>query len=352
MKIRIRFAAILLAGMLSAAPMLAHAQQSRTIAVPTSKKWQHAETGLIVPQSLAGLPRTAIADSGANELDVSVQFGDPQTTHLTLYIFRPALASVPVWLDRVEAQIVNREAFGKATPGGETIAFTPPHAAAASALRRVYVPGKPPFTATGAAMLPLGEWLVAARLSSTSLDPAALDAQLVEVFGGLGWPMPAAGATPAPAAAPIQPCAQPLAFAKKAKAKKPDMGSALIGAMLAGMADDPEVEKTVIAGPQSFCREGAATPEAAAYRLIGSDGADRYVIALGDAGRTISVAPEFALDEDSSGFAVTLHELDASYVYPAFDKLPAPDKVIALVRKTAPISSNRRGEKTLTINTR
>ncbi|AQR74258.1 hypothetical protein [Sphingomonas sp. LM7] len=346
----IRHASLALAAAMLAAPCIAQAQQSRTIDVPAGKKWQHAATGLIVPQALAGMPRTAITDATTGEIDVSVQFGDPQTLHLTLYIFRPAVQAVPMWFDRIETHVLGRDAFGDSVPHGAPIAFAPPHATAAGALRRVYVPGKGPFKATGAALLPLGEWLVALRLSSTQLDPAALDAKLVEAVAGLGWPAPATAAAQAPAAAPIAPCTTALNFSKKAKPKKPDMTMALFGAALASAARNPEVEKAAGPGPSGFCREGAPGKMATAYRALA--GGEGYLIALGDAGRTISVYPELKLDGGSPGYAVTLQDLATSYVFPAFDKLPAPDKVVAMLGKTRPISSSARGDKTLTINVR
>ncbi|WBY06662.1 hypothetical protein PIB19_14045 [Sphingomonas sp. 7/4-4] len=197
------------------------------------------------PAIAGGTSRTGITDSTADETDIFLQFGDPETTSLTVYLFRPTLADVPVWFDRVEPQILGRDVYGKATPNSDPVAFAPPGGGTtAGALRRVYVPGKRPYTATGAAMLPLGEWLVAARLSSTTLDPAALDARLLEAVTGLGWPAPAADAKPVPAAAPIQPCATPLGFSKKAKLKKPDMSTSLLGALVAMAAQDPGIKKT------------------------------------------------------------------------------------------------------------
>lgn len=349
MAIYIRCAAALLAAMTLAVPMVAQAQQPTAIEVPAVKKWKHAGTGVIVPQALAGLPRTRITDSTAGEFDMSIQFGDPEATQLTIYLFRPALASVPVWFDRAETQILDRDIFGHAAPVGDPIAFVPPGATAASALRRIYVPEKRPFIATGAAMVPLGEWLVAARLSSTSLDPVALDAKLLEALGGLGWPAPVAGASPDPIASPIQPCTTPAGFSGKAKVKKPDMTAALLGALVVSAANDPEVRKTPVEGPQGFCREGKPRTELATYRTLADS--KGYVIALGDAGRTISVYPELALDKGSPGYAVSFNDLATGYVYPGFDRLPEPDKVFEMVRKTRPISSSTRGSKTLTINT-
>jgi hypothetical protein len=344
---RTRFAGLALATAMIAAPAVAEAQQVRKIEVPVTSKWQHAATGLIVPRSLVGLPRTEITDSTTDESDIFLQFGDPDTTSLTIYLFRPTIADVPIWFDRVETQILGRGVYGNTAPNGDAIAFAPPRGTTAAALRRVYIPGKGPYTATGAAMLPFGDWLVAARFSSTTLDAAALDAMLVQALNGLIWPA-AAEARPAPVAAPVRPCATALAFSKKAKLKKPDMTTSLLGAMLAGMARDPKLEKTPAEGPTGFCREGTPSQEAAAYRTL--SGGTGYLIALGDAGRTINVNPEFSLDKGKPGYAVIFNDLSISYVFPSFDQLPAPDKVMAMVGKTRPISSSRRGSKTLNIN--
>lgn len=345
MKIYIRCAAALLAATLS--PMVAHAQQTTAIQVPAAKKWKHAGSGIIVPQALAGLPRTGIADSTASELDVSIQFGDADNTRLTIYLFRPALASVPVWFDRAETQILARDTFGHAAAVGDPIVFAPPGGSTASALRRIYVPDKAPVTATGVAVLPLGEWLVAARLSSTRLDPAALDAKLTAALADLGWPAPAAAAAPSPAASPVQPCTTPAGYSGKAKLKKPNMSAALIGALLVSVPHDPKTERTPAEGPQGFCREGRPRPEMATYRALADSRG--YVIALGDAGRTINVYPEIVLDKGQPGFAVSLNDLGIGYVYPSFDRLPEPEKAFEMVRKTRPISSSALGTKTLNI---
>ena len=122
----VRFA-VLVAAASIAAPLAAEAQQMRTIDVPPTKRWQHAATGLVVPQSLIGLTRTTITDSTADESDIFLQFVDPAKTALSVYLFRPALADLPVWFDRVETQILERrDVYGEARPNGETLAFPPP----------------------------------------------------------------------------------------------------------------------------------------------------------------------------------------------------------------------------------
>ena len=66
--------------------------------------------------------------------------------------------------------------------------------------------------------MPLGEWLVAIRISSTAENAAALDARLTRVVTALRWP---ANAATGPALSPIAACPAPLAFDRKAKPVKP-----------------------------------------------------------------------------------------------------------------------------------
>lgn len=329
-------------------PAIAHAQKS-VLEVPATKKWQHAQTGLIVPQASAGLPRTEISDAGQGELDIAVQFGDIEKTQATLYLFRPALMSVPVWFDRVEAQVLHREAYGSAAPIDAPAAFAPPHGTTAAALRRIYKPSKPPFAATAVTVLPLGNWLVVLRISSTEQAPAQLDATLSALIAGLGWPAAAANAAQAPAAIPIQGCPTPLAYNKKAKMQKPDMAAGLMGAMLAMIASKPPKDgEKKDAAPVTFCRDGEGSSEMGVYRALPADDF-AYTIAIADAGRTVSVYPDLMSDAKNPGYAVTLNTLDRAYVFPTFDRLPEPAKVLEALSKTRPISSAGRNGNEISI---
>jgi len=276
----------------------AQAQQSSVLDVPASKKWQHAQTGLIVPQAPGGLPRTEITSLGEGELDMAVQFGDVNKTQATLYLFRPALMSVPVWFDRVETQILQRDAYGTAAPTDTPSGFAVPGGTVTSALRRFYKPSKPPYAATGVAVLPLGEWLVVVRISSVEQAPAQLDATLSALIAGLGWPTRAANVVEAPAAVPVQACTTALAYDKKAKMRKPDMAAGLMGSLLiAALADKGKDDKASKAEPEEeapalLCREGSGSLALGVYHAE-TQNPDGYIIALGDAGRTVSVYPEF-----------------------------------------------------------
>jgi hypothetical protein len=44
------------------------------------------------------------------------------------------------------------------------------------------------------------------------------------------------------------------------------------------------------------------------------------------------------------GYAVSFGDLDRTLVYPNFDKLASPDRVLEVVTGTSPVSSSARGE--------
>ncbi len=338
-----RFKSLALVGLLTVAlAMPAHAQTKRDIAAPAGAPWKHAQTGMTLPASLLGIARGSIGDNSSSEVDVFASYGDGQATIITLYVFRPALASVPMWFDRSDAQILMRDVYGNATPVAAPVAFAPPGGKTASALRRIYLPGKGSYKSTGLAIMPMGEWLVAVRISSQQFDASALDAKLDEVIKALGWP----GSAPdADAAVPVVACATPIAYAKKAKLKAPSMMDALLGATIATMK--PTDEEKAKAVPVTWCREGAPKQEYAVYRAIGNDAG--YTIAMGDAGRVINVSPGLALDSKDPGYRLSLGLLDQTLIYPSFDKLPAPDVAVDAVMKNRPISSASRGGKDITI---
>lgn len=340
MRIKLLLTAALLA-LACAAP--ATAQTQRTIAAPSGAGWKHAQTGITLPASVLGIARDAITDSSQSEIDTAAAYGNGTPTTVTIYIFRPALASVPVWFDRSETQIMVRDTYANPTASGPATSFVPPRSVASSGLRRVYVPGRGPYKSTGLAMMPVGEWLVTIRISSQQLDAPALDAAMTEVIAALGWP---GGGKDSLAAAPVAPCGAPLGYAKNAKLNAPDMGNALLGAMLATVQPDPkDVAK---AGPVTWCREGEATAQFGAYRA--NAGGDGYVIAMGDAGVVIDVMRGLALDKGDPGYRLNLELLDRTLIYPSFDKLPAPAAAIAAVTGNNPVSSSVRGSKNITIN--
>lgn len=320
--------------------------QKRDLGVPATSGWKHANTNLILRAQLAGFPRFELSDFGQAELDVAARFGDG-STEITVYVFHPALASVPVWFDRSESAILGRDIFGNAQPIGAAQPFAPPHSKAPSGLRRGYQPGSGQYKSTALAMMPMGEWLVGLRISSTTLDLAQLDVKLTEAIAAIGWPD---GVAEGPVAAPVAACTTTLTYSKRAKLKPASIGDALFGAMAPAVAAD-EAKEGKAAPIGAYCRDAATTAAYGVYRW--PEEPQGYLMAIGDNGRTITISPSLsALVDKSPAFGALYGDLDGSVaVYPSFNALPDPSKVMDALAKSSPISSSDAGGKNITINT-
>jgi hypothetical protein len=325
------------------------AAAKRDLAVPPSAGWQHAASKLILMGQLAGLARTEIYDLGDKELDVVVQYATADRgTQATVYLFKPALASVPVWFDRSETQIRLRPAFrGVASRQTSPLAFPTPGASTANALRQSFSIQGGEFKSTALAVMPLDEWLVVVRLSSTVLDEGQIDSKLSDIVGAIRFPVRAAGQE---TVAPVQPCATSQKRFR-ARLMKPDMAQVLLGALTpqveAKAATDARRDGKAQAAARPLCRDGQGGSSFGVYRT--DDTAKGYTLALGDAGRVATVSAGIALLQPDPGFQVILRDLDSTAVYPMFDKLPQPEQVLNLIQSQNPLSRTTGREKSSNI---
>jgi hypothetical protein len=327
---------LLAIGLLLATPAMV---ASRDLVVPAAQGWRHKATGIQLPPTILDLPRTALDDGTASELDVRAQFNLPDmASSLTLYIFRPATTDVALWFDRSETALEASASFGGVIPFMDSpTAFSRPGSTTRDGLRRVYRPKIGGYHGTALAIMPLGEWLVAIRLSSKTLEPAALDAQLSAAIDAIRFP---AGAASGPSVSAMAACVSALPY-RHADLTKPDLAQTLLGAV------GPLVPEKSNNPAEAWCREASVQAGFGVYRQVTAE--NRYLIALGDAGRTITVSPEFPLEGKSKGYTIIYHDLDSSAVYPSFDRLPEPAQVIDIVTHMAPLS--RTQGKTISITT-
>ena len=303
--------------------------QPRTLEVPATASWQHAATGMILPPRIAGLSRGSLEDRTAAEQDVSTDYGGEEGLTTSVYLFQTPLPDVALWTDRALAAILLRPDFGldpDRVPAA--VPFRRPGAAAASGLKAIVKLNGSGLTGTAVAVAPLGEgWLLKVRMTSARLDEAALDARLTAFLQGLRWP---AEPKPAPAAVPVAACPDSLTF-KKAKVVRDEMADVLMNA-ITGTVEAQQVEEGK-AEPAVYCREpGPARPNAV-YRPNGRR--NSYVIAVGDSGRALRLAPALTLDMFSGGsagnrVAMTLLEHDTTSVLPSFNRLPSPEQAMAV----------------------
>lgn len=334
----------------SATPLAA-----RELAVPAKNGWQHRDTGLILMPRLAGLQRTGLSDTTQSEHDVAAQFEAPdQSVIATVFLFKPAIADAALWFDRGITTLQARDIFRGVTPArAAPIAFAAGGAPAASSLRQIYTKASGPYRSTALAVMPLGEWIIAIRMSAKSLSAQELDAGLMQLIGAIRWPRTTAvsgtgtgSAAPAPAAVPVTACAAPLTF-RKAKALKPEGGDMLMQMIGALAGQDASASKTATSPPplplplpSRWCREGEATIGYGVYRSDRAD-AEGYALALGDAGRIVWVQPSLMGQIEKDGrYSVSLADVDGRVLaFPSFSAMPAPAQVWDLVRKGQPGAS-------------
>ncbi|WP_271300519.1 hypothetical protein [Sphingomonas sp. CV7422] len=310
---------------------------ARDLPVPADKGWQHAQTGLVLTAQIDGMRRTALTDATASEHDVMAQYQAADgSVSATIYLFHPAADDVALWFDRSRTTLEQRDLFRNAAPASaDPVAFAAPGASTPSALRQVYGIAGGAIRSTALAAIPVGDWIVVIRMTAPTLTATQLDARLQAVIGGIRWPKPAG--MPAPAAVPIVACTTALHFAKAQPIKTPDILSMLSGSIAASAA------KSEPAGPRPvWCRDGEPRVEYGVYRTDERS----YVMALYDAGRTVSVFPSIMGQIEKSGsYAVSLTDVDGTTsAFPTFDHMPSPKQVWSLVgsgKRVAVSTGNR-----------
>lgn len=318
-------------GMVLVADAAAAQMQRTAIAAPADEPYRFRHSGIVTPPVLDGMPRTGIEQYGDDQLDVFARY-ERGSDAITVYVYRSTSGSVPVWFDRAQAAVEGRSAmFGTATPAVPPTAFAAPGRSDASGLMAAWSVSKPPYRGTALAILPVGEWLVKIRYSSTTLDGAGVAARLPVVLAALEWPK---GIAPQPAAAPIADCATPLAFptvAEPVRDGKALSVAALTGGLLA--AAPPSATGGEKGQAATWCRDPAPARVGAAYRPGGSG--DSYLLAFSDAGRGIFVAPDAVGRElaqadgrTANQWRVALIEPGTTTSYAPMTALPRPDQVI------------------------
>jgi hypothetical protein len=337
------------------------------IVVDTAAAWTHGPTGVVLPPAIGTFTRTSVSQSEHGLADVSIGYNDNQTgTTLTIYVFRAGWPQAPLWADRL-SQVMGMtvQRLGGTLAGTPRLtAFTPTGHASASAMRVVQGAQGGALLATGAVVIPAGSWLVTMRMSSRKLDPAALDAQLASAATALRVPAPAKAL---PAAVPVEACTDTLSLkpAKRIGSKKNSsdaLMNALLGAALVngvqnqtnaekgkdGNADKDDTEDSAAPFTATLCRDSTSTIDHGLYRIPGDT--DRYVIALGDAGVTLTAAPNSfaALLNQPRSYDLHLTVFDKTMIYAPFASLPTPEQAMQVLDNEKP-SAEVSGENGTTI---
>ena len=329
--------------LVAAAPLAA---QDQPASRPAST-WSHDRSGLTVPATLAGFTRGESKQFDEDGYNVSVKFQDDASrSWATLFIYRASPASVPMWGDRAAAALLRSGAQIVIDPAAVTrSSFTPSGGAGEMSGMKLVALATGGASSTGLAIYLHDDWLVKLRMSSETLDPAALEARLGAFLEALALP---AARRAAPPFAAIADCAAPAKPGKKAKLVQLDMmGSILLGGIL-GSAHDERLEKQKAAAEKGapvgaasespWCRDAASQPEYGVYRA-GSN--EEYLVAFGDSGTSLTVAryDMAGLIRPARGFLVTQSDGVMELVYPPFDRMPLPEQVLGLPGNVSPVFS-------------
>ena len=325
--------AALAAGLMIPTPVAAQ-QVGAAVGAKAGKPYRFQHSGITAPAELDGMRRVDVRQLGENELDVFAVYQNGEDA-ITVYVYRSLSGGVPVWFDLARTAVEQRrEMFGTVAPAVPA-AFTPPGQATASGLLAGWTLNKAPYRGTALAILPVGEWLVKIRYTSTSMDGATVAARIPAVLGALEWPrvIPAA-----PVAAPVADCATPLAFSATAAPvtdAKAVQSAALTGGLVAAAADGKIKPGTT---PAVWCRDPAPAPIGAAYRLNADP--DGYLLAISDSGRGFSVQPDIVARElgQADGrkvaqWSVALYEPGSVATYGPMTGLPSPKTLVGALNR-------------------
>lgn len=340
MRTKMLLGALLLA---LASPSIEAQPRLRPLQVPANASWQHAETGLVLPPMIDGLSRRNVSDTSAEELDISSNYesADGQLT-TTVYLFRPQIASVPLWFDRARTVFEQLNRFAVAASGPlPTRAFALGEDPQSSGLGIVYPLSDGDYAASGIAVASMGGWIVKLRTSAKSMDAAALETRLAAFMRAMRLPK---GLALTAATAELSACPAPLKL-KQAKMVRPDMTQTLLVSVLSIAASSKPR-----AAPGTFCKEAAGSANYGLYRADASS--NSYIMGLADSGRLISVAETMDLTRQNkrASYSVTLMDLGRTSVFPSFDRLPKPDQVVKMLGTSRPLSSVKVGTTTVEIS--
>lgn len=312
--------------------------------------WEHAATGTAFPVELAGFTRSRIEDFGKAQLDIGATYTQESSdTEATLYLFHAGLVDASVWHDRILAVVNSSGRLGQIDQQhSRSGTFTPSTGEANAGLRTVMPLTGSKLKATGIAIYPVSDWLIAIQMTSRDLDQAALDAQLAAFAQSIHSASPPAAKTPV--AYLIGDCATALPQ-KQAKLYPPSMMDALLGASLGAAQKDAVLdEEAHPAEGTVWCRDASSNGSYGVYRANGSD--DSFIVALGDSGATASVGIDGlagVLGGHSKAYMMQFRTVDRMYAFRRFNRLPAASQVVEMIEKDAPISSSTRGTGNTTI---
>jgi len=333
-------------------PSAVHAQEP--VAIEQGTPWIHPHSGIAMPAAISGLDQRRAAAFADDLLDVAVEYSTLDKSEvLTIYVFRKTNADVSVWFEQARFSVEGRASYNAPRLVEGPVSFVPAGQPNASGLRAIYAPGSgSAYRSTGLALFEVNGWYVKIRASSVSRQPDMLAAYMDEIIGQLTLPVSNAAAI-----ASVLPCERPLVFGKKSRDLKQDGAAVLMQSLLGTLPAELENENGTTQPQPVWCRDATIAPGQITYRANESD--DSYLLAIGDNGNAIIVAPDQSAQllgtgnrKPKAGHAVTLKQAGLNTYYMTQDRIPSPQRALELVNKNRVTSSYKSwgDEKNLSIN--
>ncbi|WP_298470214.1 hypothetical protein [uncultured Erythrobacter sp.] len=336
-----RLAALVVAVAIFSTPAAAQ----RALQIDNDSVWEHPHSSIAVPTTLAGLPRARATEFAPDFLNVGFSFrmgDDPE--EISLYIYRDTNGGVPVWFEQARIGIEMRDIYANPQLAFGVEQYGWPGNEVWQGQRAVYdTPNSTYSKSTGVVLFSVKGWYVKMRATSSVRTASELRDWIDTAFGEIA---PPAANVSQPPAIPVTECAEKLAFKKKAKDAKTDGTAGLMSALLGGMVaekvqDRQESDEPVEA--VAWCRDSSLGRTQVAYRADAS--INSYLIALGDSGMGVSVAPDAGaalLSEKSKkdqSFAITVITDAQRINFVPQNRLPSLKRVMKIINDNRTISS-------------
>ncbi len=298
-----------------------------------------------MPKTLAGLPRARATEFAPDFLNVGFSFrvGDAPE-EISLYIYRDTNGGVPVWLEQARIGIEIRDIYAKPQLVSGVEQYGWPGNEDWQGLRAVYdTPNSTYSTSTGVVLFSVKGWYVKMRATSAVRSASELREWIDTAFGEIAPPV---ASVTQPPAIPVTDCVEKFAFKKKAKDAKADGASGLMSALLGGMVAEKVQERQESDEPAeavAWCRDSSLGQTQVAYRANAST--DSYLIALGDSGMGVSVAPDAGAallsgkSTKNQSFAITVITDDRRISFVPQNRLPSLKRVMKVINDNRTISS-------------
>jgi len=326
--------------------MAVPAAAQRELQIDPDVEWTHPHSGIVVPTSLAGANRTKAHEFAPDFLNISFSFEtEGVDDQLSLYIYRDTNGAVPVWFEQAKRGIEGRDIYGNPQLAFGVEAYAWPDHSAWQGQRAVYAtPESRVATSTGLVLFSVKGWYVKLRATSPTKNPEELAQWIDLAFAGLTPPETEFSQQPVVA---IAECAEKLEFKKKAKDAKTDDGASLLGSLLGGLVANKVAEEKASeepGEPVTWCRDGELNRMQVAYRA--NESTDSYLIALGDSGIGVSVAPDslgMLLSDDKGKkderFSISVITEDQRINFVPQNRLPSFKRVLDVINDNRRVGS-------------